>query len=77
VAISKDSLNLASIKTTDFKRRTNHQNIIRIAKKRGIGVLVVSRKRKEILIEPAFKKGNFLNCYSLANKIRQEIYNPN
>ena len=76
VAISKDSLNLSSIKKTAFNRRNNYDNFLRIAKKKGVGILVISRKREEILIEPAFRKGDYLNCYCVADKIRQNINNP-
>lgn len=75
VAISKDSLNLASIKKSDFQRRNNYENLLRIARKKGVGILVISRKREEILIEPVFKKGNYLDCYCLAHKVRQNINN--
>ena len=74
IAISKDSLNLTSNKKTDFHRRSNYDNFLRIARKNKVGILVISRWKEEILLEPGFFKGEYLDCYCIANTIRQEVY---
>ena len=77
VAISKDSMNLTSKKFSELKRRSNNENLVRIARKKGVGILVISRRHEEVLVEPKFKKGEYLDCYCLAGKIRQELFNSN
>lgn len=77
IALSKDSLNLTSNKKTDFHRRSNYENFLRIARKNKVGILVISRWKEEILIEPGFFKGEYLDCYCIADTIRQEVYSEN
>ncbi|WP_037319722.1 hypothetical protein [Salegentibacter sp. Hel_I_6] len=74
IAVSKDSLNLATNKKTDFQRRNNYDNFLRIAKKNKVGILVISRWKEEILIEPGFFKGDYLDCYCIADSVRQEVF---
>lgn len=74
IAISKDSLNLASKKSSEFNRRSNPENFIQIARKKGVGILVISRWKEEVLLEPQFIQGEYLNCYCQAEKARQVVH---
>lgn len=77
IAISKDSLNLTSKKSSEFNRRSNPENFMRIARKKGVGILVISRRKEEVLLEPQFIHGEYLNCYCQAEKARQVVYSMN
>ena len=74
VAVSKDSLNLGLKKKSDFYRHNNEENFLKIARKNGVGVLVISRQQQQILLEPKFQKGDYLNCYCIADKVRKQLF---
>lgn len=73
IAISKDSLNLSQIKKSEFHNKNNYDNFIRICKNQNIGILIVTRRKNEILLLPNYIKGKYLDCYSLNQSIRKRL----
>ena len=73
IAISSDSINLAKGRVSYFYNKSNYENIYSICKSKGIGLIVVNRKKREIILEPKFQAGRFLKYYSIENKIRLVI----
>ena len=72
IAISQDSLNLAQKKSNpEFHKNSDYDNFLQICKNQNIGIIVITRRTKEILAEPRFTSGNFLDCYAINEQIRE------
>jgi len=70
IAISKDSLNLTHNKKSEFYKNNNFDNFTRKCKNQNIGILIVTRRKNEILVHPNYIKGKYLDCYCLNENIR-------
>ena len=73
IAISKDSLNLTDNKKSEFYNRSNFDNFTRKCKNQNIGILVVTRRKNEIILRPKYTKGQYLDCYCLSENIRSKL----
>jgi hypothetical protein len=62
ITISTDSLNLLQ-KRKPLLNGDNYENLIRICKRKKVGFIIVNRKEAKIILEPKFRKGNYLKHY--------------
>lgn len=74
IAISKDSLNLMKkVEKPDFFKKTDYDKFIEECKKQKIGLLIITRRKITILVNPKYTSGNYLDCYSINDKIRNYL----
>jgi hypothetical protein len=72
---SKHADNLLATLTSNG-RRSHLQSLISLCKQNGFGLLLLSNQKIHLEIEPKPRKGDFLDTYSRAPKIKEELNNP-
>lgn len=72
LAVSSDSLRLIEMRSNQFKQ-TDQEILRQTCRKRGIGLIIVSRKGVSVDLKPSFKQGEFLENYAIADAIKAAI----
>ena len=75
IALSKDSIKL--LNEDQYSISKNFEKLKSVCNKKNIGLLTVSSKATEILLEPKYKKGNFLSKYSKEKEIKDYLKTTN
>jgi len=72
LAVSSDSMDLVNKASKSFRDKTSKEVLYEICEKRGIGLIVVSRKAK-VHLYPSFNEGNFVNDYLYSEAISKKV----
>lgn len=64
ISLSKDSLNLVDTRISEFRKQLNSEDLIQVCKANGIGLILVSRKQIELMLEPKYLSGEYLSAYA-------------